>query len=152
MMKHIKSYDQYLAESKQAKDIEDTINKMGEPENDEDQLADDMADAKEGPTTPPEELDAKAENAAKKKKEAALAKKMKDSSQGEEEIEIEVEESAKNEDHGEMGDEIANMTISKMLDTLEKKDPDAYKDMEAYIKKNFSKAAKEGNFFTTMTA
>ena len=29
---------------------------------------------------------------------------------------------------------------------------DAYKDMEAYIKKNFVKAAKEGNFFTTMTA
>lgn len=150
-MKHIKSYDQYLAESKAA-DIEKTINKMGEPKDDEDQLADDMADASKGPTTPPEELDAEAENDAKKKKDAELAKKMKDSSQGEEEIEIEVEESAKNEDHEKMDDEIANMSVSDMLGVLQDKDPKAYSDMEKYIKTNFSKAAKEGNFFTTMTA
>jgi len=150
-MKHIKSYDQFLTESKTAKEIEKTINKMGAPKDDEEQLADDMADASEGPTTPPEELDAKAENAAKKKKEATLAKKMKDSSQGEEEIEIEIEEAAKNEDHEEFDDKVMQMGLGKVLDIMQKKDPEGYKDMEKYIKKNFSAAADE-SWFTTMTS
>ncbi len=128
-MKHIKSYDQFLNEADTAKEIEKKINKMGEVSDDEKELEKDMEAAKKGATTPDEGTKSEDDNEAK-----------------------EVKEAAKNEDHEEMGDEIANMTISKMLDTLEDKDPDAYKDMEAYIKKNFTKAAKEGNFFTTMTA
>jgi hypothetical protein len=157
-MKHIKSYDQFLTESKTAKEIEKTINKMGAPKDDEEQLADDMADASKGPTTPPEELDAEAEdgkkeaeNKAKKKKTATLAKKMKDSSEGEEEIEIEIEEAAKNEDHEEFDDKVMQMGLGKVLDIMQKKDPEGYKDMEKYIKKNFSASADE-SWFTTMTS
>ena len=128
-MKHIKSYDQFLNEADTAKEIEKKINKMGEVSDDEKELEKDMDAASKGATKPTEGTKSEDDNEAK-----------------------EVKEAAKNEDHEEMGDEIANMTISKMLDTLEDKDPDAYKDMEAYIKKNFTKAAKEGNFFTTMTA
>ena len=156
-MKHIKSYDQFLTESKTAKEIEANVVKMGKPKDDEEQLADDMADASEGPTTPPEELDAEAENKeaenkAKEKKTKTLAKKMKDSAEGEEEIEIEVDEAAhKNEDHGEFDDKVMQMGLGKVLDVMQKKDPEGYKDMEKYIKKNFSASADE-SWFTTMTS
>ena len=156
-MKHIKSYEQFLTESKTAKGIEAKINKMGAPKDDEDQLADDMAAASKGPTTPPEELDAEAENKeaenlAKEKKTKTLAKKMKDSAEGEEEIEIEVVESAhKNEDHGTFDDKVMQMGLGKVLDVMQKKDPEGYKAMEKYIKKNFSAAADE-SWFTTMTS
>ena len=156
-MKHIKSYDQFLTESKTAKGIEKTINKMGKPKDDADQLADDMADASAGPTTPPEELDVEAENKeaenkAKGKKTKTLAKKMKDSAEGEEEIEIEIEEAAKNEHHnGEFDEKTMQMGLGKVLDIMQKKDPEGYKDMEKYIKKNFSAAADE-SWFTTMSS
>jgi hypothetical protein len=158
-MKHIKSYDQFLTESKTAKEIEAKINKMGAPKDDKKQLADDMADASKGPTTPPEELDAEAdagkkeaENKAKKKKTKTLAKKMKDSSKGEEEIELEVvEAAAKNEDHEEMGDKVLNMGVGDLLDIMKEKDPKGYEDIEAYIKKNVAKSADE-SWFTTMTS
>ena len=127
-MKHIKSYEQFLNEADSAKEIEKKINKMGEV-SDEKELEKDMEAASDGPTKPEEGDKSEDDNEAKSVKEAA-----------------------KNEDHEEFGDEIANMTISKMLDTLEDKDPKAYADIEKYIKTNFSKAAKEGNFFTTMTA
>jgi len=128
-MKHIKSYEQFLNEADSAKEIEKKINKMGEVSDDEKELEKDMEAASDGPTKPEEGDKSEDDNEAKSVKEAA-----------------------KNEDHEEFGDEIANMTISKMLDTLEDKDPKAYADIEKYIKTNFSKAAKEGNFFTTMTA
>jgi hypothetical protein len=128
-MKHIKSYEQFLNEADTAKEIEKKINKMGEVSDDEKELEKDMKAASAGPTQPGEGDKSEDDNEAKSVKEAA-----------------------KNEDHKELGDEIANMTISKMLDTLEDKDPKAYADIEKYIKTNFSKAAKEGNFFTTMTA
>lgn len=137
-MKHIKSYEQFLNEADTAKEIEDKINKMGEVSDDEKELEKDMEAASKGATTPEEGTKSEDDNKAKKKEKSDAEKH--------------IGEAAKNEDHEEMGDELANMTISKMLDTLEDKDPDAYKDMEAYIKKNFTKAAKEGNFFTTMTA
>ena len=158
-MKHIKSYDQFLTESKTAKEIEANVVKMGKPKDDEEQLADDMADASKGSTTPPKELDKdaeagkkEAENKAKEKKTKTLAKKMKDSAEGEEEIEIEVDEAAhKNEDHGEFDDKVMQMGLGKVLDVMQKKDPEGYKDMEKYIKKNFSASADE-SWFTTMTS
>tara|TARA_S200002703_G_scaffold159446_2_gene172935 strand:+ start:325 stop:702 length:378 start_codon:yes stop_codon:yes gene_type:complete len=125
-MKHIKSYDQFLNEADTAKEIEKKINKMGEVSDDEKELEKDMEASKKGATTPEEGTKSEDDN--------------------------EVKEAAKNEDHEEMDDEIANMSVSDMLGLLQDKDPKAYSDMEEYIKKNFTKAAKEGNFFTTMTA
>ncbi len=129
-MKHIKSYDQFLNEADTAKEIEKKINKMGEVSDDEKELEKDMEAAKKGATTPDEGTKSEDDNEAKGS----------------------VKEAAKNEDHKEMDDEIANMSVSDMLGLLQDKDPKAYADMEKYIKTNFSKAAKEGNFFTTMTA
>lgn len=128
-MKHIKSYEQFLNEADTAKEIEKKINKMGEVSDDEKELEKDMKAASAGPTKPEEGDKSEDDNEAKSVKEAA-----------------------KNEDHEEMDDEIANMSVSDMLGLLQDKDPKAYADMEKYIKTNFSKAAKEGNFFTTMTA
>lgn len=139
-MKHIKSYEQFLNEADSAKEIEDKINKMGEVSDDEKELEKDMKAASKGATTPDEGTKSEDDNEAKKDKLADKAPK------------DEIKEAAKNEDHEEMDDEIANMSVSDMLGLLQDKDPKAYSDMEEYIKKNFTKAAKEGNFFTTMTA
>ena len=133
-MKHIKSYETFLNEAAdKAKEIEKKINKMGEVSDDEKEIEKDMKAASEGPTKPEEGTKSEDDNEAK------------DQAKG-------VKEAAKNEDHEEMGDEIANMSVSDMLGLLQDKDPKAYADMEKYIKTNFTKAAKEGNFFTTMTA
>ena len=154
-MKHIKSYEQFLTESNTAKEIEANVVKMGKPKDDEDQLADDMAATSKGPRTVPEDAEdenKEDENKAKEKKTKALAKKMKDSAEGEEEIEIEVVESThKNEDHETFDDKVMQMGLGKVLDVMQKKDPEGYKAMEKYIKKNFSAAADE-SWFTTMTS
>ena len=140
-MKHIKSYETFLNEAAdKAKEIEKKVNKMGEVSDDEKELEKDMDASKDKNETPKAGTKSEDDNEAKDDK-------LKDDAPKDE-----IKEAAKNEDHEELGDELANMTISKMLDMVQKKDPDAYKDMEAYIKKNFVKAAKEGNFFTTMTA
>ncbi len=139
-MKHIKSYDQFLTEAESAKEIEKKINKMGEVSDDEKELEKDMEAASDGPTKPEEGDKSEDDNEAKEGKLKDKAPK------------DEIKEAAKNEDHEEMDDEIANMSVSDMLGLLQDKDPKAYADMEKYIKTNFSKAAKEGNFFTTMTA
>jgi hypothetical protein len=45
------------------------------------------------------------------------------------------------------------MTIGKVLDYLKTKDPNAYKDIEAYLEKNFKDlTSADESWFTTMTA
>ena len=156
MMKHIKSYEQFLTESKTAKEIEKKINKMGEPEDDSKQMADTAYDTSEGPTTPPEELDAEAEkekeNETKKSKAAHLAKKMKDSSEGEEGVDAEIDETYEHHD-GEFDERLLKMSVNDVLDYLEKKDKTAYSAIEKALGSAFKDMTKaDESWFTTMTS
>ena len=134
-MKHIKSYEQFLTEAEDtAKEIEAKVNKMGEVSDDEKEMEKDMKSASEGPTTPEEGTKSEKDNETK------------DEKKGEDHI-----GEGMSEDHEEIDSKILKMGLGDLLDIMQKNDPEGYKDMEMYIKKNLSKSADE-SWFTTMTA
>tara|TARA_R100000005_G_C4889385_1_gene137028 strand:+ start:123 stop:536 length:414 start_codon:yes stop_codon:yes gene_type:complete len=137
-MKHIKSYEQFLTEAEDtAKEIEAKVNKMGEVSDDEKEMEKDMKSASEGPTTPEEGTKSEKDNETKEEK---------DEKKGEDHI-----GEGMSEDHEEIDSKILKMGLGDLLDIMQKNDPEGYKDMEMYIKKNLSKSADE-SWFTTMTA
>ena len=141
-MKHIKSYEQFLNEAEdKAKEIEKTINKISEPKDDEKELEKDMDASKEKNAKPKAGTKSEKDNDAKEEEE------LKDKAPKDE-----IKEAKKvAEDHEEMDDKVMAMGLGDVLSIMKEKDPKGYEDMEAYIKKNFSKAADE-SWFTTMTA
>ena len=65
--------------------------------------------------------------------------------------EITLDEKKANEDHEQFDDKVLNMGLGDVLAIMKEKDPEGYKDIEKYVKKNFAQSADE-SWFTTMTA
>lgn len=123
-MNNLKSYDEFLFEASKAKEIEDKVNDLGDPKDDKPEAEKSMKDSSEGPKEPKEEK-----------------------------IEDVKEMSEYNEKHDKYDDRLVNMTIGKVLDYLKTKDPNAYKDIEAYLEKNFKDlTSADESWFTTMTS
>ncbi len=157
-MNNLKSYDEFLFEASKAKEIEDKVKDLGEPKDDKPEAEKSMKDSSEGPKeVGAEKADVKKDE-LKKDDKAEAEKSMKDSSEGpkeaeEEKIEDVKEMSEYNEKHDKYDDRLVNMTIGKVLDYLKTKDPNAYKDIEAYLEKNFKDlTSADESWFTTMSA